>query len=272
MNPEKRHLSTAYPVDMMKRRRKSNENQSYSSESLKINSKIESTLRKSENDAVKGPLDPVFGQHRAFPISINTETIDLDKSPSNVMEYLAQVRLEAEKDGIKEDDGFYYKPVDLKDVVNAPENPLEGLLSAYKQKRTSYEQYRSHLTEINAISLPDTHKEWKYFIFNNKPTFDFVAQIVEENEDIKLVVYFTKWLNTDVDANFEEWLFMVLEALDQFQSASNISVLRGLCKKAKKQLANQLDARNSLIMNRILTIVGCFYGQRDLIEKKIFTK
>lgn len=243
-----------------------------------INDKIERTIQKSDSEAVKGPLDPMFGQHRAFPISIDTKNIDPNRKPQDVMEYLAQVRLEAQRSEIIDsgrykysDSGALYRLDDHKNdskILVVDKATSQKYMNKYYEARTKYCSYRNQLTELNAIDLPKTQREWKYFIFNNEPTYDFVAQIIEEKQVMKLIVYFTKWLNMDVNSNFESWIWMILEATDSDLDSSNQSVMRNLGKKAQKQLRNKLDERNTMIMMKILTIVGVFYRQKDLLEKE----
>lgn len=243
-----------------------------------INDKIERTIQKSDSEAVKGPLDPMFGQHRAFPISIDTKDIDPNRKPQDVMEYLAQVRLEAQRSEIIDsgrykysDSGALYRLDDHKNdskILVVDKATSQKYMNKYYEARTKYCNYRNQLTELNAIDLPKTQREWKYFIFNNEPTYDFVAQIIEEKQVMKLIVYFTKWLNMDVNSNFESWIWMILEATDSDLDSSNQSVMRNLGKKAQKQLRNKLDERNTMIMMKILTIVGVFYRQKDLLEKE----
>lgn len=289
-----------YPVGIFKKRRTSknghrnvasaNRNEK-STIDQSINRKLTRNVTNSGSDTVKGPLDPIFGQHRAFPVSIETASVDFGKSPGNVMEYLAQVRLEAAmsrklaiEEGEQEilDDGE--DAANSKESLNAQKTDatggniddrlktlglgevLDSFAEEYRGLRKKYAAYRSGLLELNAIELPETQKEWKFFIFNNEPKYDFVAQIIEEGQHMKLLVYFTKWLNKKVDRCFEQWLMMVLQALEQYLNPSDLSVVRGLGKKARKQLRNELDNRNRKIMFYILAVTGKFYGQCDLLE------
>ena len=288
-----------YPVGIFKRQKTSvhghrNVNKTDTNENNNvdrtINSQLSRNTTKPGSDIVKGPLDPIFGQHRAFPISIETANVNFSKNPSSAIEYLAQVRLEAAmatrmaigkeadyetnagKHGNTDIDMNIEKITTNDNIVDSQLKilgiceVLDSFTEEYKVMRKKYAEYRSQLTELNAIELPETQKEWKYFIFNNEPKYDFVAQIIEEGQHMKLMVYFTKWLNTKMDRNFEKWLIMVLEALDQYLSPSDLSVVRGLGKKARKQLRNSLDDRNRKIMFEVLTVTGKFYGQRDLLE------
>lgn len=225
-------------------------------------------------DVTQGPLDPAFGQHRAFPISIDVTKVDLARSPKDVVEYLSQVRLEAEKDAPIDDDGIYYVRENKKRVQGdgvdstantEPQDTVDDTMSEYVDRRKVYSDYRSQLTELDAIDLPETAKEWKYFVFNNEPSFDLVAQIIEEAQQMKLMVYFTKWLNKSVDPTFAKWIFAMLDALDENLSPADLSVLRSLAKKADKQVNAGTDEPNTVLMNKIIAIAGNFYRQRDLL-------
>ncbi|KAH3671957.1 hypothetical protein OGAPHI_000143 [Ogataea philodendri] len=238
-----------------------------------INEKIRQT-EQNVGSYIQGPFDPIFGQRRAFPVILDLNSIDKNEPMNDVNTYLAMVRMEAQQ---FERHGFDSAPrekteADVEEPHIEPDqdgykaNPLlTDFLVEFKTKRKEYEEYRSTLTDIDAIELPQTQKEWKYVVFNNEPTFDIMAQLIEEDEIIKLAVYFTKWLNRDVNPSFENWIFHLLYAIDDVLNASDVSVLRALAKKALKQAEGQLDERNQLIMDKIVTIVGSFYGQKDLL-------
>ncbi|ODV86467.1 hypothetical protein CANARDRAFT_6936 [[Candida] arabinofermentans NRRL YB-2248] len=235
-----------------------------------------------DKSVTQGPLDPIFGQRRAFPITIDIDSVDLTKTPENVNEYLAMVRLEAQQydDSLNNDDGSNIES-DFEEKENDnPENneqeiqepkavltkeEIDLLLTKYQDQRSVYQNYRMGITELDAIDLPTTQKAWKFFIFNNEPSLDLVAQIFEEKEHIKLIIYFTKWLNIDVNIHFEQWLMQIMAGLEDLLDNSDISIVRSLGKKAKKQLTNELNSRNENIMKMILVITGRFYGQRDLL-------
>ncbi|GME91326.1 unnamed protein product [Ambrosiozyma monospora] len=239
-----------------------------------INERIKLVESNNESHS-QGPLDPLFGQRRAFPIAIDLNSVDQSKTPQDVNEYLALVRLEAQgfdsqfisqNDDSNDDGGIYWIPSnDNGEGQNDCESEERIFLEEYRNNRERYNDFRNNLTELDAIDLPKTQKEWKQFIFENQPTDELIAQIIEENEVIKLIVYFTKWLNTKVNENFASWIFRILESIDDVLDGSDLSVIRALGKKAKKQSGNDLDEINSTIMKRILFAIAGYYGQRDLI-------
>lgn len=235
---------------------------------------------------VQGPVDPFFGQRRAFPITIEASNVDLNKIPENVNEYLAQVRAEAGgfRDLKRIDDYedsdldaseyvFYKKPEsteskdtkDNDDEFIIPMSDLEDFVYQYKAQREEYKDFRSSLHELDAIELPKTAKEWKKFIWEVSCEKEYIAQIIEEEEHIKLLVYLGKWLGIMIDENYEEWIFGVLSAIEEVLTSSEISVLRQLGKKARRQFEQTGDKAG--VHSRILSIVGIFYKQRDLVKK-----
>lgn len=230
---------------------------------------------------VQGPIDPIFGQRRAFPITLELQNVDPTRIPESVNEYLAQVRLQACEmnlsiDDIEESDDeyCYYKPqkTDSKDEMIVPLVILENSIEKYKVRRKNYENYRIGIEELDAIDLPQTAKAWKEFIWEVSCERDYVAQIVEEGEHVKLLVYFTKWMSLRVDENFKEWLFGILEAIEEVLPSSELSVLRQLGKKVLRQYEQSLklnQSENLEIYTRILGIIGIFYKQRDLLVKSV---
>lgn len=248
---------------------------------------IHGNSRMKNKGYVQGPLDPIFGQRRAFPITIETSNVDLNKIPENVNEYLAQVRAEA--GGIRslkvndagydtdinedEDEYVFYKPPGLSENDNTfhdneliiPISNLEKFIEQYKKQRKEYEDFRNNLHELDALELPKTAKEWKKFIWEVSCEKEYVAQIIEEDEHIKLIVYLGKWLGITIDENYEQWIFSILAAIEEVLTSSEISVLRQLSKKARRQLEQTGDETG--VHARILSIIGVFYKQRDLIKK-----
>lgn len=235
---------------------------------------------------MQGPLDPVFGQRSAFPIVIDVAGVELGKEPADVTEYLAQVRLEACTSGRPEDgdgdasdnsdssdDYVYYRARDEEAaeelVVSRP--LLDEYMAEFRRKRSEYEAYRMGLHELDAIDLPQSAREWKRFVWDVPCEPAHIAQIIEEDEHVKLLVYFGKWLSLNVNDNFRTWLFGVLEAIEEVLVPAELSVVRQLGKKALRQLqtARTLDghAADVVVYSKLLVIVGFFYKQRDLLRK-----
>lgn len=224
---------------------------------------------------VQGPLDPVFGQRRAFPVRLDLAAVDLAKAPASAEEYLAQVRAQANAigdgaDGSGSDDEFvYYKAGACRAHSGAaggllvPAARQAAYLAEFRQHRDVYGAYRAQLAELDAIELPQTAKQWKSFVWEVSCEREYVAQIVEEGQDRRLLVYLTKWLSLNVDDNYEKWLFALLAAFDEVLTAADVSLLRQLGKKARKQLQHQPGP----VYERVLAIVGGFYKQKDLLAR-----
>ncbi|KAG7890080.1 hypothetical protein KL936_002754 [Ogataea polymorpha] len=282
----------AYPVKLLKRARNSDtpnkrKQKEDASGELEVQGDVGSTINEqirrakeiSTENLIQGPLDPIFGQRRAFPIALDLESVDASKATTDVNSYLALVRLEAqqfEKKGFCSEASVAEKRIFNSDNQQSHSEPTLDkenhrrwpveYLEEFKSSQKAYLNYRLNLTELDAIDLPQNQKEWKHLIFNNEPSFAITAQIVEENVNIKLIVYFTKWLNRDINVCFEQWIFHMLYATDTVMTSSNMSVMRALGKKALKQMAAALDQRNQTIMERIVLIIGAIYGQRDLLN------
>ena len=223
---------------------------------------------------VSGPLDNKFGQRRAFPININIEDVKLNVIPSTVEEYLAQVRLEALNDdmgnGISNDyddgdmDKVYYKP--RKSQMNDIPEEISKYIREFQLKRNEYREFRMQLEELDAIELPNTAKEWKTFIWEISCEREYVAQIVEENLHIKLLVYCTKWLGVNLEENLYVWTIALLASLEDVIGSSECSVLRQLGKKALKQIPLS-NEENVHYFENIVSIIGVLYGQKDLLDE-----
>lgn len=237
-----------------------------------------------------GPIDRKFGQRRAFPINIEIKNIDMNKVPENVDEYLAQVRYEAtgfkkestdgnhhdESDDGSSDDFVYFRKSESEHEKEKEEDDdradnsliisqdkIEEYLNEYKKSRNEYSEYRMSITELDAIELPKTAKEWKKFIWEISCEREYVAQIIEEEEEIKLIVYFTKWMGTNLEENYIEWVMGILSAIEEFHDSKELSVIRQLGKRALRQLLANPD---SVFFQKIVVIVGDFFKQRDLLR------
>lgn len=234
---------------------------------------------------VQGPLDPVFGQRSAFPVVIDVAGVELGKEPADVNEYLAQVRLEACStpaadavarpvcsDSTDPDDRVFYRasehPPTEQLVVPTP--LLHEYLADFNRRRHEYNAYRMRLHELDAIDLPQSAREWKRLVWDVRCERAHVAQLIEEDEHVKLLVYFAKWLSLNVNDNFRTWLFGVLDAIEDVLLPAELSVVRQLGKKALRQLhvARTLPdhAADVDVFSRLLVIVGLFYKQRDLLR------
>lgn len=227
----------------------------------------------SSGSHVMGPLDPKFGQRRAFPIVIPTSPIDLNTIPTNVEQYLAQVRAQSEACGVsygtddendESDESDYDSLVYIAPFRHDQSDHIEqhsDILQEFQGKKERYEVFRSTLTDLDAIEFPSTQKQWKKFIWDTSCEPEYIAQIIEEEKDKLLLIYFTKWLSMAPDTNLIAWIWAILTAIGPLES-SGLALIRSLGKKAVKQLSMAPDEIN---LFKLCVIISLKFGQRDLL-------
>ncbi|OVF09410.1 hypothetical protein A9F13_05g02145 [Clavispora lusitaniae] len=138
------------------------------------------------------------------------------------------------------------------------------------------------------MQVPQSANAWRTLVFSSPPPKDFFARL-EHPTVIKLVVYFTRWLSPSMPASASEWLWQVFVRLDCGLVHTELAIVRDLGLKAKKlRLKHQeqkgsdqegeskittedcSDVREnpgpSETIDRVLAVVGSYYGQRDLLE------
>ncbi|KAF5208585.1 putative pre-mRNA-splicing factor [Clavispora lusitaniae] len=138
------------------------------------------------------------------------------------------------------------------------------------------------------MQVPQSANAWRTLVFSSPPPKDFFARL-EHPTVIKLVVYFTRWLSPSMPASASEWLWQVFVRLDCGLVHTELAIVRDLGLKARKlRLKHQeqkgsdkegeskittedcSDVREnpgpSETIDRVLAVVGSYYGQRDLLE------
>ncbi|GME93923.1 unnamed protein product [[Candida] boidinii] len=260
---------------------------------------------------VAGPVDPYFGQRRAFPVDLSKMAVSESSEPADVAQYLAMVRVQAQR-ADRESLGRFLQLAGEPRVQPQPQSqsqthpqqpdahvvsldgPTDGpddntrseteqwksdFLGYYKAQREEYAAYVAGREEswppssspAAAVALPATFKQWKQFVFATRPDDELLYRVESGRQLMTLLVYFAKWLNKSVAPCFAEWITAALIATPEVLTGGEVSVLRGLAKKAAKQLALggpefQLDGASKLVMHQIIFVVGVFFGQRDLLE------
>lgn len=255
---------------------------------------------------VSGPVDPYFGQRRAFPVDISALPVSESSEPADVAEYLAMVRVQAQQ-ADREALALAQSKLQLQSqpdahVGSTEDSPTGGPIDSPDDQESETEQWKSDFSgyyetqraeyaayvagrqesgpsagEENSTAgssgsgsaaLPATFKEWKRFVFSTRPDDELLYRVESGRQLMTLLVYFAKWLNKSVAPCFAEWITAALIATPDVLTGGEVSVLRGLAKKAAKQLAGtefQLDGRNMLVMRQIIFVVGIFFGQKDLL-------
>lgn len=211
------------------------------------------------------PIDPQFGQRKAFPITLPTTGVDLDIAPTSVEQYLAQVRAQSMECGVRygsedEDDDLVYIAPPIS-TPNDTEGEFDVICEEFQEKKRIYGAFRSSLVELDAIELPSTQKQWKKFIWETSCELEYIAQIIEEERTGLLLVYFTKWMSMNPDANLIAWVWAILAAFEPLGS-SQLALVRSLGQKASKQLTMTPGQKD---LTAICVIISLKFGQRDLL-------
>lgn len=237
-------------------------------------------------DYTQGPLDDVFGQHAAFPISYPSEDTELESF--QVYRYLSDVRKEAEIGGsvsfvprIKNNEEVQDNSSDAKnrkDTRNEEQRAvfLKEFLRRKEDAKQLYAKYQvSEYSDEDGdseeITIPDTASEWRKLIMNTPPpSMNFFYSKIHHMTVIKLIIYSTKWLSASCNKNLSDWIFRLFLRLDNLLDHTEQSIVREFGKKAIK-VKDKVGLENmteivKYTTDMIITIVGDYYGQKDLLS------
>lgn len=238
----------------------------------------------------QGPLDDAFGQHPVFPLShsLRQEASVLRE----VMEYISGVRLEARNDASihfaskieRKPNENFPKHEDMRltqTLEKSTREPTEWQKSVMNQFLNLKEDIALYITERNQLleqakkearslyQVCSTSAEWRKLILNEPPPLiDFFYFCIVHSDVIKLVIYLTKWLSSNVASNLSKWIFVLLLRLDSTLDHNDCAVVRELAKKAlkiKEKGSAQLNETTLFTLDFIVYIVATYFGQKDLI-------
>ncbi|CCE81668.1 Piso0_002331 [Millerozyma farinosa CBS 7064] len=238
----------------------------------------------------QGPLDDTFGQHPVFPLS---SSLRQETSVSReVMEYISEVRLEARNDApvhfVSKDESTPNEDIsrheDMRLTQTVEQNSREAtewqesvsnqflglkehIASYITERKQSLEQARKEAQ--SSYQVCSTSAEWRKLILNEPPpSIDFFYFCIVHSDVIKLVIYSTKWLSSNVTSNLSKWIFVLLLRLDSTLDHNDCAVVRDLAKKAlkiKEKGSAQLNETTTFTLDFIIYIVATYFGQKDLI-------
>lgn len=238
----------------------------------------------------QGPLDDAFGQHPVFPLnsSLRQEASVLRE----VMEYISGVRLEARNDApvhfVSKDDSTPNENVSKhedimltqaldqssreasewqKAVLNQFLDLKEDIALYITERKQQLEQATKEAKSLYQVC--STSAEWRKLILNEPPPLiDFFYFCIVHSDVIKLVIYLTKWLSSNVTNNLSKWIFILLLRLDSTLDHNDCAVVRDLAKKALKikgKGSAQFNETTTFTLDFIIYIVAIYFGQKDLI-------
>lgn len=221
--------------------------------------------RKRNQEEEANTLDPLFGQHKALPISQSVlESIKPETVPTNAETYLALVRKEAESSSSV----MFIKTVDYDEVKNdheieEPNNAeweakLNQIVNDFNRKKAEFPEIGS-LRIPESFELPSNYTQWYKFLTTNEPTNELISNFDQELS-IKLIIYLTKLITKDTKPIISAWITSLLVRLPLLLETKDVAIIRSLGKRAN--LIYQKDQSDICLF--ITTIVSRLYGQKDL--------
>ncbi|CCE82599.1 Piso0_002331 [Millerozyma farinosa CBS 7064] len=250
------------------------------------------SVTSSERDRhyTQGPLDDAFGQHPVFPL--NSWSRQEASVSREVMEYISGVRLEAKNDApvhfVTKDESTPSEDVSRHEDLGATHALHQSSKEATEWQKTALDRFLSlkedigsYITERkqsivqakkeaqSSYKVCSTSAEWRKLILNEPPPpIDFFYFCIVHSDVIKLVIYSTKWLSSNVTSNLSKWIFDLLLRLDSTLDHNDCAVVRDLAKKAlkiKEKSSAQLNETTTFTLDFIIYIVATYFGQKDLI-------
>lgn len=213
-----------------------------------------------------GPLDETFGQHAAF-------ALEAPETPDDALAqaYLALVRAEAEAEP-----PFYSvrKEKHSKKAEAATETiiPQETVDREVRRLLAAKQEVGESNDTDTDEHVPETAAQWRALVFSEPPpSMSYFFNVLEHTTVVTLIVHYTKWLSHSMPPTLGEWIFATFVRLDKALDALEVAFVRALGKKARKLRADPKSANlpqaSQDTLTTVLALVGCYYGQGDLLHK-----
>jgi hypothetical protein len=97
-----------------------------------------------------------------------------------------------------------------------------------------------------------------------------VVRALDQPRTVLLLGMMAKWLRKDaMSPQHARWLFALLLRVDRLLTADATSALRTLCRRCAALRAAMTPADDAALvasLNMVVTIVGLYFGQRDLLS------
>lgn len=212
-------------------------------------------------------------QTPVFSIGSNRDQINSPDLPA--YEYLLAVKADAETIEFQPSTKVYES---ISNVTTSPttiaywqdqiySDFLDVKYEIDKQRDASNPTY-----DINATShwqKPKSLSSWRSHIYENPPPPINQLRILTQGDCMKLITAMSRWLSPSVSENFCKWVLVVLLSLGDILDFQDMSMLRGLAKKALKILTWQVSTSIEYIGNLIVLVIGYYHRQLDLIDQLI---
>jgi hypothetical protein len=239
----------------------------------------------------RGPLDPVFGQHRALPIAQTVlDAVRPGTIPTDAETYLALVRKEAESgssvmfveriDYEGQDQGqqqqqhhhHHHHPIENNNTAatiseKIDKTQLDAIITDFNTERSSYPEIGSLPVpgSFTQNPTPANFTEWYKYILHNDASIDLISNFDQELT-VKLLIYATKWIkNKSTHGNIAQWIHALLLRLPPLLESQDVAVIRALGLRAKKTWCKgEGDEVTKACCLFVIAVVSRVYGQRDL--------
>ena len=110
----------------------------------------------------------------------------------------------------------------------------------------------------------------------NLPRLSLLSQL-EQSQLIHLLKYHCQWIEEEFTIGNGLWIYSLLAALDSTQTGDVYSLLRGICRlcsRIRHRIAANVDSEYGQCeqlqqissLNMIITLIGHFFGQKDLVD------
>ncbi|AET38961.1 Brr1p Ecym_3478 [Eremothecium cymbalariae DBVPG len=177
------------------------------------------------------------------------------------------------------------KPVKEIDSLELDEKWAQKLI--LRLTRRNFASLENLKLKINSvIPIPTRDKAWRVHIPLNEPTHEFFHRMSSQ-QLFELVRYMDENLTVELQSSnavdYSQWLFYLLLHLPDHLTASGVSKVRSLAKKAREFVVNknsnapllefpsemlheELPTAQMTSVHLVLVVVSVIYGQRDLLR------
>ncbi|KAG5355729.1 hypothetical protein CJU89_5437 [Yarrowia sp. B02] len=241
-------------------------------------------MKRNLEEYTAGPLDEDTGQRSAFPLE-EVGDLDLDGTPTDVAQYLAQVKREANQSPAFTTVGGQRRAANpsayskqytdmsaVKPLSVVNEWRVE-IRKSFMELRKTVQAHGDERPELPAdVELPSTFSKWKTFISGStapEPTLQFIASLPHQ-QLFMLLEYCHKWLGPKISRGLSIWLTGLLACLPDILDASEQASVRNLGKRALEILQNpkynRLTDVTVFALKSVVIISADVFHQHDLVE------
>ncbi|KAI5956800.1 hypothetical protein KGF54_000417 [Candida jiufengensis] len=197
--------------------------------------------------------------------------LPIDGVDADVSNYLNSVRSEAKSLSIMYQDIVKIQDEEVEMIPEDDELLNEWSNGLYEKFISLKEKIKNYQIETSSYDKQYNLK-WKESFKQPPPDIDYFIYALNRKICFDILVFLTDWITLSTTATTSQWIWKIFLKLDNFIEANECSILRDLANKAilrKQQLLEIGKSANStskFTYDMIITIVGKYYGQTDLLS------